>query len=161
MYCTTIHRYPIFSMRYSVMCKVYTGYCGTSEKEHGLCVCTLNNPLAKARDYLSVQAHKPCPISYLKSFGFGWNLLISHVEMYRKSYPCHRRWIGIGSGSHTKITADDILILSFEENKALFFMWILCPAEDSLETSSLIFSEKKNRKKNIYECRLLQSWLVL
>ena len=29
--CTTFHRYPIFSTRYSVMCKVYTGYCGTSE----------------------------------------------------------------------------------------------------------------------------------
>ena len=24
--CTTIHRYPIFSSRYSIMCKVYTGY---------------------------------------------------------------------------------------------------------------------------------------
>ena len=47
--CTTIHRYPIFSTRYSVMCKVYTGYCGTSEKEHGLCACTVDNPLAKAR----------------------------------------------------------------------------------------------------------------
>ena len=31
------------------MCKVYTGYCGTSEIEHGLCVCTVDNPLAKAR----------------------------------------------------------------------------------------------------------------
>ena len=44
------------------MCKVYTGYCGTSEIEHGLCACTVDNPLAKARgllgDYLSVQAHK-------------------------------------------------------------------------------------------------------
>ena len=47
--CTTIHRYPIFSTRYSVMCKVYTGYCGTSEIEHGLCACTVDNPLAKAR----------------------------------------------------------------------------------------------------------------
>ena len=32
------------------MCKVYTGYCGTSEIEHGLCVCTVDNPLAKARE---------------------------------------------------------------------------------------------------------------
>ena len=47
--CTTIHRYPIFSTRYSVMCKVYTGYCGTSEIEHGLCACTVDNLLAKAR----------------------------------------------------------------------------------------------------------------
>ena len=49
----------------------------------------------------------------------------------------------------TKIAADDILIfllLSFEENKAWFFMWNLCLAEDSLETSSLIFSEKTMKK---------------
>ena len=31
------------------MCKVYTGYCGTSEIEHGLCACMADNPLAKAR----------------------------------------------------------------------------------------------------------------
>ena len=31
------------------MCKVYTGYCGTREIEHGLCACTVDNPLAKAR----------------------------------------------------------------------------------------------------------------
>ena len=31
------------------MCKIYTGYCGTSEIEHGLCACTVDNPLAKAR----------------------------------------------------------------------------------------------------------------
>ena len=31
------------------MCKVYTGYCGISEIEHGLCACTFDNPLAKAR----------------------------------------------------------------------------------------------------------------
>ena len=48
-YCTTIPRYTIFSTRYSVMCKVYTGYCGTSEIEHGLSACTVGNPLAKAR----------------------------------------------------------------------------------------------------------------
>ena len=47
--CTTFYRYPIFSTRYSVMCKVYTSYCGTSEIEHGLCACTVDNPLAKAR----------------------------------------------------------------------------------------------------------------
>ena len=47
--CTTIDRYPIFSTRYSVMCNVYTGYSGTSEIEHGLCGCTVDNPLAKAR----------------------------------------------------------------------------------------------------------------
>ena len=31
------------------MFKVYTGYCGTSEIEHGLCACTVDYPLAKAR----------------------------------------------------------------------------------------------------------------
>ena len=31
------------------MCKVYTGYCATSEIEHGLCACTVDNPLAKTR----------------------------------------------------------------------------------------------------------------
>ena len=48
-YCTTIYRYIIFGTRYSVMCKVYTGYHGTSEIEHNLCACTVDNPLAKAR----------------------------------------------------------------------------------------------------------------
>ena len=55
---------------------------------------------------------------------------------------------------HTKIAADDILI-SFQENKAWCFKWILCLAKDSLETSSLIFSEKQ--WENIYGCRLLRS----
>ena len=31
------------------MCKVYTGYHGTSEVGHGFCACTVDNPLAKAR----------------------------------------------------------------------------------------------------------------
>ena len=31
------------------MCKVFSGYCGASEIEHGLCACTVDNPLAKAR----------------------------------------------------------------------------------------------------------------
>ena len=52
--CSISHLYhnpqtPNFSMRYSVMCKVYTGYCCTSEIERGLCACTADNPLAKAR----------------------------------------------------------------------------------------------------------------
>ena len=45
----------------------------------------------------------------------------------------------------------NFLFLSFEENKAWFFMWILCLAEYSFESSSLIFSEKQ--WKNIYCCR--------
>ena len=35
------------------MCKVYTGYCGTSEIEHGLCACTVDNPRAKAWGIIS------------------------------------------------------------------------------------------------------------
>ena len=31
------------------MCKVYTGYHGKSETEHGLCASTVDNPLAKTR----------------------------------------------------------------------------------------------------------------
>ena len=47
--CTPIYRYPISSTRYSVICKVYTGYHGTSEIEHGLCACPVDNLLAEAR----------------------------------------------------------------------------------------------------------------
>ena len=49
------------------MCKVCTEYHGASEIEYGLCACTVDNPLAKARDYLSVQAHKTCSIFHLMS----------------------------------------------------------------------------------------------
>ena len=42
--CTTIHKYPIFSTRFSVIRNVYTGYHGTSEIEHGLCACMVDNP---------------------------------------------------------------------------------------------------------------------
>ena len=31
------------------MCKVYTGYHGTSDIEHGLCACTVDNFRAKVR----------------------------------------------------------------------------------------------------------------
>ena len=31
------------------MCKVYTGYHGKSEIEHGLCACTFDDSLAKSR----------------------------------------------------------------------------------------------------------------
>ena len=67
LHCTTIHRYPIFSMRYYVMCKVYTGYCGTSEIEHGLCASTVDNPLAKARG-LSLRTGAQ-PMLYLPLYG--------------------------------------------------------------------------------------------
>ena len=44
------------------MCKAYTGYHGTSEIEHGLCACTVDNPIAKARGLSLRTAHKPCSI---------------------------------------------------------------------------------------------------
>ena len=34
---------------YLLLRKVYTGYCDTSEIEHGQCASTVDNPLAKAR----------------------------------------------------------------------------------------------------------------
>ena len=70
--CTTIHRYPNFSTRYSVMCKVYTGYCGTSEIEHGLCACTVYNPLAKAQGLsLRTGVQTICSISHLSQLRAG------------------------------------------------------------------------------------------
>ena len=68
-----INRYPVLSTRYSVMCKNYIGYYDTSEIEHGLCACTVDNPRAKsnpralARGLSIVQAHKPCSVSHLFS----------------------------------------------------------------------------------------------
>ena len=47
------------------MRKVYTGYHGTSEIEHGLCACTVDNPLAKARELSLRKAHKSYSISHL------------------------------------------------------------------------------------------------
>ena len=85
--CTTIHRYPIFSTRYSVMCKVNTGYCGTSEIEHGL-VCApvrLIIPSLKLGDYFSVQAHKPCSICHKLSFYiYIWSRSLSSISYEQK-----------------------------------------------------------------------------
>ena len=59
---------------------------------------------------------------------------------------------------HVKITlkapntpaADDILIsiLPFERNKSWHFVWIVCPADDSHEMPSLIFSENYKNWNN-------------
>ena len=71
-FCTTFHRYPIFSKRCSVLCKVYTGYCGTSEIEHGAPVWSII-PSLKLGDYLSVKAHKPCSTrGYQKVLSLTW-----------------------------------------------------------------------------------------
>ena len=52
--------FTVFSTRFSLKCKVYTGYHGTSETEHGLCASL------KLGDYLSVQAHKPCSFCHIR-----------------------------------------------------------------------------------------------
>ena len=61
--CTTFNRYPIFSTRYSVTCKVFAGYCGTSEIEHGLCVCTVDYPLV----YLKTESLKKIAEQFIRS----------------------------------------------------------------------------------------------
>ena len=67
------------------MCKVYTGYHGTNEIEHGLCACTVNNPLAKARGLSLLQAHKPWSISHLNDHVFGNKLFIRFaVSVFRE-----------------------------------------------------------------------------
>ena len=79
--CTTIHKYPIFSTRYSVMSKIYTGYYGTSEIEHGLCACTVDNPLAKAWGLSLRKAHKPCSISHFLSNTYHWLKVSREVDI--------------------------------------------------------------------------------
>ena len=51
------------------------------------------------------------------------------------------------------------LLLIFRENKTLHFLWIVCQADSSHEMVSLIFSEKRKKKKK--KCRQLQFWLEL
>ena len=50
------------------MCKVYTGYCGTSEIDHGLSACTVDNPLAKARG-LSLRTGAQTMLNLSHTFG--------------------------------------------------------------------------------------------
>ena len=62
----------------------------------------------------------------------------------------------------SKIAADDILLvfkLFSRENNAWHFKWIVCFADDSLEMSSIIYSE--NEYIYISKCHLLQLWLAL
>ena len=61
------------------------------------------------------------------------------------------RWL-LTRKALSKIVADDILILFFiifRENKICYFIWIVRRADDSYEFSSLIFSEKTNKQKNM------------
>ena len=85
---------------------------------------------------------------------------VAHGEAARSSPPVKHNFLTLKAlNKNWGRRHFNFLLLSFEENKAWCFKWILCLAEDSHETSSLIFSEKQ--WKNIYECRLLQSWLAL
>ena len=69
-------------MRYYVMCKVYTGYCGTSEIEHGLCACTVDNPLAKARGLsLRTGAQTMLYPSLVLVFVRTWHTLTGNCDM--------------------------------------------------------------------------------
>ena len=49
----------------------------------------------------------------------------------------------------------NFLLLSFVEKKGLVFIWIL------FYLNHQVLFALKNNEKNIYECRLLQSWLAL
>ena len=66
------------------MCKVYTGYCGTSEIEHGLCACTVDNPLAKARG-LSLRTGAQ-PMLYLPQKSCGREPTIHGLKDHRASH---------------------------------------------------------------------------
>ena len=71
--------------------------------------------------------------------------------------PVTQEWSSKTAGSETliepsKTAADNtfiFILLSFEENKAWYYMWILCLAEDSYEISNLIFSEKQWKTRTV------------
>ena len=66
------------------MCKVYTGYCGTSEIEHGLCACTVDNPLAKARGlslHTGAQPMLYLPLIFISTTGIYNNqIMMTHMS---------------------------------------------------------------------------------
>ena len=63
------------------MCKVYTGYRGTSEIEHGLCACTVDNPLAKARG-LSLRTGAQIMLYHLTEYLLPNTILYDKVISY-------------------------------------------------------------------------------
>ena len=81
------------------------------------------------------------------------------------SYKPHPLVLGFQTGEEvrkilSKIIADGILnVFIFSYIKTWHFMWIICPADDSHEKFSHIFSEKSKHK--ISKCNLLQLWLAL
>ena len=60
------------------MCKVYAGYCDTSEIEHGLCVCMVDNPLAQARG-LSLRTGAPLTCTSSLSDGLSVMILFNSI----------------------------------------------------------------------------------
>ena len=97
--CTTIHRYPIFSTWYSVMCRVYTGYHVTSEIEHCLCACRVDNPLAKALRtgaqtmlFLSLTLYTGC-ISLTYTLYFLSLTLYTCINMIESYQNTHSAWL--------------------------------------------------------------------
>ena len=127
--CTTIPRYPIFSTRYSVVCKIYTGYRGTSEIEYGLCACAVDNPLAEARG-LSLRTGEQTML-YLSHVGLQtgtwWSgramaldniqyrgLLLMHTRISRTNSTCSRCEV-------------ELFFLYFSFSRLLyFFSLVLC-----------------------------------
>ena len=149
VHCTTIHRYPIFSMKYSVICKVYTGYHGTSEIEHGLCACTVDNPLAKIGDYLSVQTHKPCSISHLPNIvqSFSFPLLYPwisksmpgaplNIDIPVEIFPWYHPYTVIGISSLNVASPTSLFASSF-------FLWILLITIFGQSSFSLFISKRR------------------
>ena len=93
---TTIHRYPVLSAKYSVMCKVDTGYHDTREIEHGLCAYTVDNPLSETRGlslhtgaqtmlYLLQRTHSKGEWTILRSFGYSKLLSPERVHIKRNT----------------------------------------------------------------------------
>ena len=62
-----------------IICNVYTGYHGTSEIEHGLCACTVDNPLAKARG-LSLHTGAQTML-YLSHVGYRRTIIIAKQSL--------------------------------------------------------------------------------
>ena len=59
------------------MCKVYTGYCDTSEIERGSCACTVDNPHAKARGLsLRTDAQTMLYLSLINMASYPFSLLL-------------------------------------------------------------------------------------
>ena len=131
LWCSLRHS-PNISAYYGNMAFIFTFSCGTTFQNH------TGNPLYNHTDhYNSKICYNLILICTKWLYCSKYHLYI----LYSAKQNCSRRHF-------------NFLLLSFRENKACFSMWILCPAEDSLEISSLIFSEKQ--WKNIFECRLLQ-----